>query len=79
VSFKSITSAAVMLVCIVDIKLKRFFTVLIVVPEQLVFDNGKPFDSAEFCQFCSAFNILSPISSLEYPRSNGLEEKRFKL
>jgi transposase InsO family protein len=74
VSFKSITSAAV-----IDIKLKRFFTVFIVVPEQLVFDNGKQFDSAEFRQFCSAFNILSPISSLEYPRSNGLEEKRFKL
>jgi transposase InsO family protein len=74
VSFKSITSAAV-----IDIKLKRFFTVFIVVPEQLVFDNGKQFDSAEFRQFCSAFNILSPISSLEYPRSNGLEEKSFKL
>jgi transposase InsO family protein len=74
VSFKSITSAAV-----IDIKLKRFFTVFIVVPEQLVFDNGKKFDSAEFRQFCSAFNILSPISSPEYPRSNGLEEKRFKL
>jgi transposase InsO family protein len=74
VSFKSIASAAV-----IDIKLKRFFTVFIVVPEQLVFDNGKQFDSAEFRQFCSAFNILSPISSPEYPRSNGLEEKRFKL
>jgi hypothetical protein len=55
-------------------ELKRFF-IDFGVPEQLVSDNGKQFDSAEFRQFCNALNIRSTTSSPEYPRSNGLVER----
>jgi hypothetical protein len=68
VSLKSITSAAVIA------ELKHFF-IDFEVPEQLVSDKGKQFDSAEFRQFCSSLNIRSTTSSPEYPRSNGLAER----
>jgi hypothetical protein len=55
-------------------ELKRFF-IDFGVPEQLVSDNGKQFDSAEFRQFCNALNIRSTTSSPKYPRSNGLVER----
>jgi hypothetical protein len=68
VPLKTITSASVIT------ELKRFF-IDFGVPEQLVSDNGKQFDSAEFRQFCNALNIRSTTSSPEYPRSNGLAER----
>ena len=68
VPLKTITSAAVIT------ELKRFF-IDFGVPEQLVSDNGKQFDSAEFRQFCNALHIRSTTSSPKYPRSNGLVER----
>jgi hypothetical protein len=65
VPLKTITSAYVIT------ELKRFF-IYFVVPVQLVSDNGKQFDSAEFRQFCNALNVRSTTSSPKYPRSNGL-------
>jgi hypothetical protein len=65
VPLKTMTSASVIT------KLKRFF-IDFGVPEQLVSDNGKQFDSAEFRQFCNALNIRSTTSSPKYPCSNGL-------
>jgi hypothetical protein len=67
VVLKIITSASVIA------ELTRFF-IDFGIPEQLVSDNGKQFDSAEFRQFCHRFNIRQTTSSLEYPRSNGLVE-----
>ena len=68
VVLKNITSASVIA------ELTRFF-IDFGIPEQLVSDNGKQFDSAEFRQFCHRFNIRQTTSSPEYPRSNGLVER----
>ena len=68
VPLKTITSASVIT------ELKRFF-IDFGVPEQLVSDNGKQFDSAEFRQFCNALKIRSTTSSPKYPRSNGLVKR----
>lgn len=55
-------------------ELKRFF-VDFGFPEQLVSDNGKQFDSAEFRRFCNQYEIRLTTSSPEYPKSNGLAEQ----
>jgi hypothetical protein len=68
VQLRGITSASVVQ------ELKRFF-VDFGFPEQLVSDNGKQFDSAEFRRFCNQYEIRLTTSSPEYPKSNGLAER----
>jgi hypothetical protein len=68
VQLRGITSASVVQ------ELKRFF-VDFGFPEQLVSDNGKQFDSAEFRRFWNQYEILLTTSSPEYPKSNGLAER----
>ncbi|XP_054720864.1 uncharacterized protein K02A2.6-like [Uloborus diversus] len=45
------------------------------VPEEIVGDNGPPFDSKEFSEFCTSWDILHNPSSPGYPRSNGQVER----
>jgi hypothetical protein len=68
VQLRGITSASVVQ------ELKRFF-VDFGFPEQLVSDNGRQFDSAEFRRFCQQYDIRLTTSSPEYPKSNGMAER----
>ncbi|XP_018914448.2 uncharacterized protein [Bemisia tabaci] len=43
--------------------------------KEIVSDNGPPFDSAEFLDFCTANNILVSKSPPYHPKSNGTAER----
>ena len=45
------------------------------IPEEIVCDNGPPFDSTEFSQFCTNWDIFLNPSSPGFPRSNGQVER----
>lgn len=49
------------------------------IPEVLRSDNGPQFDSAEFRDFCQAWNIEHRTSSPHYPQSNGFAEAMVKI
>ena len=51
------------------------FTMWGTLPETLVSDNGPPFDSAEFLEFCTKFHITSKRIVPYHPESNCLGEK----
>lgn len=45
------------------------------IPEEIVSDNGPPFDSTTFTQFCKEWDIFFNPSSPGFPRSNGQVER----
>ncbi|GBN21125.1 Retrovirus-related Pol polyprotein from transposon 17.6 [Araneus ventricosus] len=45
------------------------------IPEEIVADNGPPFDSREFIEFCTNWDIFFNPSSPGFPRSNGQVER----
>ncbi|GBN81685.1 Transposon Tf2-11 polyprotein, partial [Araneus ventricosus] len=45
------------------------------IPEEIVADNGPPFDSKEFIEFCTNWDIFFNPSSPGFPRSNGQVER----
>ena len=47
-------------------------------PDEIVSDNGPPFQSKEFAKFLSALGIKHTISSPGYPRSNGFIERHIQ-
>ena len=44
------------------------------VPEQLITDNGPPYNSGAFCEFSKKFQFEHITSSPGYPKSNGKAE-----
>ncbi|KAK3925713.1 hypothetical protein KUF71_013962 [Frankliniella fusca] len=48
-------------------------------PKYLVSDNGQPFDSNDYAQFCTSFNIKIVHSPPYCPQSNGQAEKSVDL
>ena len=47
-------------------------------PDEIVSDNGPPFQSKEFAKFLSGLGIKHTTSSLGYPRSNGFTERHIQ-
>lgn len=45
------------------------------IPVQIMSDNGPPFNSADFKNFCNSWDIQHITSSPHYPKSNGLAER----
>ncbi|GBN97875.1 Transposon Tf2-8 polyprotein [Araneus ventricosus] len=45
------------------------------IPEEIVADNGPPFDSKEFIEFCTNWDIFFNSSSPGFPRFNGQVER----
>lgn len=48
------------------------------IPEQLISDNGPPFNSESLKNFCSDWEIEHVTSSPYFPRSNGLAERSIR-
>ena len=48
-------------------------------PDEIVSDNGPPFQSKEFAKFLSGLGIKHTTSSLGYPRSNGFIERHIQM
>ena len=44
------------------------------IPQDLVSDNGRQFDTLVFRQFCSSYRIFNHYSSPEHPQANGQAE-----
>ena len=44
-------------------------------PQQLMTDNGPPFNSSEFSRFCQEWNLEHCTSSPNYPQSDGQAER----
>lgn len=51
------------------------FTMFSTLPETIVTDNGPPFDSSEFLEFCTSLSIVSKRIAPYHPESNGLAER----
>lgn len=49
------------------------------IPQYLISDNGPPFNSKEFKNFCSSWGIIHNTSSPYMPRSNGLAERSIQI
>ena len=47
-------------------------------PDEIISDNGPPFNSKEFAKFLSGYGIKHTTSSPGYPRSNGLIERHIQ-
>ena len=48
-------------------------------PDEIVSDNGPPFNSKEFARFLSGLGIKHTTSSPGYPRSNGFIERHIQM
>lgn len=55
-------------------QLMNFFTIY-GLPKMIVSDNGPPFNSFDFSQFCKKHDIILEHSPPYHPQSNGLAER----